>query len=209
MPRTHYLRDLPTDVDEAVIVGSGPTKFDYLQLGSVFGPIFFINQAWKVSKYAMLSTQRYFVTHHISQFLDMPDLLTVFIRTMRFEEGADYHGHMHSRFEPYGSYMECDCQADDEVLSEDFFNNHSWLRDPSVCRAFNRSLAGFGSATTAIHLAYLMGAKKLVMIGCDPMSKTDKYDKRFGDGQMKFAPDKVKANNLHLPKLLDMKVNYR
>ena len=209
MPCIGHLRDLPTGGKCAVIVGSGPTKFDYSDLRYVYDPVFFINRTHELQHH-VLQAPKFFVTHHISQFTRVAEHLpTIFIKKMIHEEGLDYAGVMEARLTPLGHYLECECQADDEVLTETFFKRHGWLLDRDICRAYSRSLAGFGSATTAIHLAYLMGCKELVMIGCNPELATIKYDKRIGEGQMMFSPDKVKANNRELPKLLGMKVQFR
>lgn len=197
------LRDLGP---EAVIVGSGPTRFDYRRLMYVTAPVFFINRAHLLCRMCR-SSKQYFVTHHISKYRNVP-IKTIFIERMRYEEGLDYAGHMSARVYPEGPYIPVQCQADDEVLTAAFFIKYPWLLDRDFVEMYSRLVAGFGSATTAIHAAWFAGCQKLTMIGCNPDCLDNGYDPRLGEGQMAFAPEKVKENNRNLPGLLGMRVRY-
>lgn len=194
---------------EAVIVGSGPTRFDYRRLMYVTSPVFFINRAHALARFCR-SKKQYFVTHHISQYRNVPLLRTIFIEQMWYEEGRDYAGHMSARVYPEGPYIPVKCQADDEVLTAEFFVKYPQLLDREFVAMFSRLVAGFGSATTAIHAAWFSGCQKLTMIGCNPDCPDNGYDLRLGQdlGEMAFAPEKVKENNRNLPGLLGMRVRY-
>lgn len=192
--------------DEVVIMGSGPTTFDYNELSRIHEPIFFINGTHQFSDICP-SKHKYFFTHHISRYTDvMP--VTVWIKAMYFDEEESYGGCMYAKTFPKNEYITIDCQADDEVITPEFLARHPFLLDRDEVSNRNRLLAGFGSATTAIHAAWFAGCKKITFIGCNPDMAGIARDVRIG-GQLDWSPDKVKENNRQLPKLLGLNVVHK
>jgi hypothetical protein len=198
------LRELKQKFSDVVIVGSGPTNFDYADFKQIHEPIVFINQSHQFSE-VCASRHQYFVTHHIMSFPRVRPV-TVFLERF-FVEGTDYGGVLIAKTKPRGPYFSVDAQAEDEVITKAFMRQNAWMLDRDQVVEKNRLMALFGSTTTALHLAWLMGATRVRMIGCNPDSTTDRHDSRI-EGKMTFSPDKVKQNTRLVPGYFDLRVTH-
>lgn len=198
------LQKLKEKFSEVVIVGSGPTSFDYADFKQIHEPVLFINQTHQFSSVCP-SRHQYFVTHHIMSYPRVRPV-TVFLERF-FVEGTDYDGVLIAKTKPRGRYFSVDAQAEDEVITKAFVRRNSWMLDRDQVVQKNRLMALFGSATTALHLAWLMGATRVTMIGCNPDSATDRHDRRI-EGKMIFSPDKVKQNTRLVPEYFDLRVTH-
>ena len=198
------LEALRDKFSEAVIVGSGPTRIDFNDFGHIHEPVVFINQMHKFSSVCP-SEHQFFVTHHITSY---PAVLPVTVFLERFfVENRDYEGVMVARTKPRGRYFSVDAQGEDEIITEEFARRHSWMFDREQVVLKNRLMALFGSVTTALHLVWLMGAKHVKMIGCDPNSDSDRHDRRI-EGRMVYSPEKVKKNTQLVPEYLQLAVTH-
>lgn len=195
------LRALKNRYDEVVIVGSGPTTFDY-DFSKIHEPVFFINDMHRYSAVCP-SKDQYFFTHHITKFPSVQPT-TIHIERMYYDV-VDYRGVLKATAEPEGRYIGVDCQASEDVANEYFFKEHPWLLDRDEVAERNRLLAFFGSITTVIHAAWYVGAKKVTMIGCNPDSPDARHDQRVL-GKMLYQPEKIKQSTRILPEVLHMNV---
>ncbi|MFM8312789.1 MAG: hypothetical protein ACKOA8_00720 [Deltaproteobacteria bacterium] len=199
------LTKLKDSCTEAVIIGSGPTFFDYSELSQFEHlPVLFINQMHQVSHFCP-SPRQYFFSHHIDSYLNVSPT-TVWIRRMYLADNG-YRGHIETRSKPKNKFLTIDCQSQDIVADDNFFKTHDWLLDKNEVLIRNRFLALFGTITTAMHFAWFCGAKKLIMIGCNPYSGSVDHDPRIG-GTMTCGPDMVHKNTVLLPRYLNIEVEH-
>lgn len=200
------IRCLRDKFREVVIMGTGPTTVDYEEMmPQIHEPIFFINAAHRYSEMCA-SKHQYFVTHHISEYFTVRPV-SVFIEKMVLDCDVNYSGTLHAKRAPTGDYIPVQCQAVDEVITAEFLSMYPHLLDKDEVDRRNMLLAGFGSATTAIHAAWYAGCRRVAFIGCNPDVLGTAKDARFG-GRLNFEPDKVKENNRRLPKLLNLNVTH-
>lgn len=190
---------------EVIIVGSGPTSFKYEDFSKVYEPIFFINDTHKFSSICP-SKNQYFFTHHITKYPEVKPT-TVFIEKMYYDIG-DYRGVLTATGKPVGQFIMTNCQASEDSANETFFQEHKWLYDKDEVVSRNRILAFFGSVTTALYMAWFVGANKITMIGCDPRTIGDNHDIRFG-GKMLYQPDKIKQSVAKMAEILNLNIFYK
>jgi hypothetical protein len=198
------LHDLRDRFAKAVIVGSGPTSFDFTDFENIHDPVIFINQMHTFSSICP-SRNQYFVTHHITQYPQVRPV-TIFLERFFIETG-DYDGVLVAKLRPKGRYIAVDAQCEDEVITDAFARKHSWMFDRDKVVQKNRLMALFGSVTTALHLAWLMGVKDVDMIGCNPDSPSNRHDRRI-EGRMVHSPEKVKQNTRLVPAFLQLAVTH-
>ena len=206
-----HLRHLKDVFSEVIIVGAGPTQFDYNEFSNIHEPIFFINRTHKFSENCP-SEHQYFFTHHITEFEDVQPI-TIYIEKMYYDL-HDYRGFLMAQGEPKNRHIRLDVQAAEEVIDEEFLETHSWLLDKEEVSNRNRLMSGFGSVTTVFHMAWFVGAKKVTMIGCNPELPTNAHDDRLikmglsPHKKMIYGGDKIKENTRVLPVLLGLNVEH-
>ena len=194
---------------EVVIAGAGPTTFDYNDFAKISEPVFFINRMHKFSD-GCLSEHQYFFTHHITEFQEVKPT-TIHIEKMYYDY-LDYKGFLTAQARPKNRHIAIDVQATEEVIDKEFLETHPWLLDKKEVIRRNRLLAGFGSVTTAIYMAWFVGAKQVTMIGCNPDSQSAAHDDRLckmglsPHKAMIYGPDKIKENTRVMPDLLGLNV---
>lgn len=198
-PRTiAFMKNL---FDEVVIAGSGPTSFDYNNFCDIHEPVFFINDMHVFAEICP-SEHKYFFTHHPMKYQYVKPI-PVHIQRM-FVDDSDYQGVLYAHTVPKDQqYIQIDVKSIDDTIDQSFLDKHKFLLDRDEVAERNMLLAGFGSATTAIHAAWFAGAKKVTFIGCNPDVEGIQRDPRIG-GKLNYGPDLVKANNRMLPKLLGL-----
>lgn len=159
-----------------------------------------------------LSEHQYFFTHHITEFTEVAPT-TIFIEKMYYDY-VDYKGFLVAQARPKNKHISVDVQATEEVIDEEFLETHSWLLDREEVTRRKRLMSGFGSVTTAIYMAWYVGAKKVTMIGCNPDSPTAAHDERLNPmglspyKKMLYGPDKIKENTREMPRLLGLNVEH-
>jgi len=199
------IKELKNKFNEVIIVGSGPTSFKYEDFAQIHEPIFFINDTHQFSDICP-SKNQYFFTHHITNYLNVAPI-TIFIERMHYDMG-DYKGVLNVTAKPVGQFISVDCQASEDVADIDFFQWHQWLYNKDEVVSRNRILACFGSATTALYMAWFVGANKITMIGCNPQTVENDHDIRIG-GKMLYQPHKVKQSVENLSNILKLNIIHK
>ena len=162
-----------------VIVGRGPTAFDFARLADVADPIIFINDAVQLEGHATASVETFFFAHDACQRVWLtPELKSTAVLPRMEPSGEPAHPHQKRLF----------VLETPEALSVPRLVIYDWggrywaqgrslaefTREEIACAGTlalgggnnDKSLAG-GTIHSAIHFAWLCGATEIAFIGCD------------------------------------------
>jgi len=155
-----------------IIVGSGPTDFDYKDLDKLKNPILFIND----SVFLGDKKGRYFFTHHpdIERWLSLKS-------TYIFAETRNKKPYTEKR--PEGPYVPIHLKSNQIRGHAGKFLAHeripSWTLDKKYMIEHNILFSHWGSITSLIHFIWFCGAKKAIGIGISKDYENSNHDSRI------------------------------
>ena len=162
-----------------VVVGKGPTEFQFPNLASITDPIIFINDAVQFECFAVNSAETFFFAHDECQAVWLtPELSSTAVlpRASTPQEEARHHPHQNRLFAAdhvqqladLRSYITYEWEGRDDALLD--------MRRDQVA-SDGRLYANCGTIHSAIHFAWLCGATEIAFIGCDGTGLD--YDERI------------------------------
>jgi hypothetical protein len=162
----------------AVIVGSGPTTYNYKDLEKISGPIGFINDAtFVIPKH---TADHFFFTHHqdIKRFWDTDAIYLRWIRMTKFRFLKIYFprlivakpkNFLDVKFVHFGQ---------DEPTFP------AWSLDKDYIAKTGKLHVNRGSITGMIHFLWFCGIKEVLGIGINPATINQPHDSRIGIAQV-------------------------
>lgn len=168
---------------ECVVVGSGPTKFDYTELSKYTCPIFLINDTINFEQYVETG---FFFTHHPEKYADKISKLTFFYPETYTRRKLDdslwdkselgvYDGHyvyhkeqIESPVVYYNVSTHCShihWENNEDVSTTGF---PEWCFDKSEVVRRNALFGHTGSITTLLHFLWFSNFEHATLIGCNP-----------------------------------------
>lgn len=164
----------------AVVVGSGPTTFQYEDLSKFNCPIFFINDTVRYESYAKIKP--FFHSHHRSLYVQLVKRSTFLFPLVQYRGNnvIEYEKGM-----PLSNYIPFDMQLD--ITKNDYENNLSlsnfpdWVLDKEKVCDKNCLFGHTGTITTLLHFIWFCNFNKITFIGCNPKFISSGHDKRIID----------------------------
>lgn len=158
-----------------VVIGSGPTKFDYRKLDNINDPILFLNDAvWLGDR-----EDRFFFTHHT----EVERWLSVKSTYIFIEDRINSGGTKFAQTKPHGKYLPIKIEMDKrfpQVLGRILDQNlPDWALDKDKVLTRKTFCAHIGSISTLIHFLWFCGVKKILGIGINNTYTTLKHDPRI------------------------------
>ena len=155
--------------DRAVLVGSGPTLFDYTKLSELNCPVFFINDTVAFEKY--VECDSFFSTHHRPLFTEKV-FRSKFLYPLSYLRPEIEHPYRHSlgpfvNSIPYQLVTHCTKQENDDNVPISCFP--FWSKDRDWIDETGWLLGHTGSITSTIHFIWYCGFTELTLIGCNPV----------------------------------------
>lgn len=158
-----------------VVVGSGPTKFDYKELDDITDPIIFLNDAVFLGD----RKDRFFFTHHT----EIERWLSVKSTYIFVEDRINSGGNEFSQTKPYGKYLPIKIEMDKKfpkVLGRVITKNlPDWALDKDHILKHKTFCAHIGSITTLIHFLWFCGTQRILGIGINNIYTTLNHDPRI------------------------------
>ena len=140
---------------EVVVVGAGPTSWDYRDLASVPSPIVFINDAVSVVPH---TDNHYFFSIHQEKYAAVDDVLWL-------------------------KWVGSIAQPSRGVAINYVWPRHRrrdlWQLDPDFCAAHNRLAVRHGSLSGVLPFVWFCGAKRILGIGINPETAGQGHDPRL------------------------------
>jgi len=163
------------------IVGKGPTRFDYANLGDIEGPIIFLNDAVQQEGLAGRSAETFLFSHDQCQMTWIEPGLTSTVVIPR-ANAVSSGGKQLLSAEVLGERGNCARCITYEWRDEwrQTPQDVAYLTDRDKIATTGHLYIRSGTIHTAIHFAWLCGATEITFIGCDGAESAGlAYDKRI------------------------------
>jgi hypothetical protein len=182
---------------QCVLIGSGPTKFNYENLTNFNCPIFFINDTIRFEKFSI--KESFLFTHHPNKFKNLVQKSTFFYpeRYLRRklddtiwaqnESGIHNGNYVYPKeitTSPCVVYYDilCHCSHIDWERNNNVKDTGfpDWAFDKDECIKRNSLFGHTGTITTLIHFLWFSGFEKTLIIGCNPIFRDEhRHDTRI------------------------------
>lgn len=158
------------------VVGRGPTLFDYSQLASVQGPLFFVNDAVSQECHLAEGQPSFFFAHDASMTKWLPIVRSIPTLVVDHPHaGPDNKGLLRGADDPVLAL------AGDVIL----YHQHGELAQEEILRHSREEIARarqlhirYGTIHPLIHFAWYTGCAELNFVGCDGLPNIG-YDSRL------------------------------
>ena len=158
----------------AVVVASGPTNFEYPRLSEFQCPVFLVNDTIRLEHFVQ-SEHCFFFSHHPYQFQDLVHKSVFFypLRYIRLDETFPCDEKLSElssslRVVFHDLHIGCnkeEWRANQSITQERF---PVWCLDRGLVVDKNALFGHTGSITSLIHFLWFCGIQKVRMIGCCP-----------------------------------------
>lgn len=152
------------------IVGKGPTGFDYSTLSEAPGPVVFINDAVQLEKYLRKDQPSFFFAHDSGQscWINQIKSVPVLPLSSKDAERITWERLCGKRAGYYYLWQEAYLKSPGLILT---------LSKEDVAASDSLFISS-GTLHSAIHLAWLAGAERILFVGCDARTRSS-YDGRI------------------------------
>ncbi len=202
--------------DRFTIVGKGKTRFDYVGLAEITGPIAFINDAVHFAEQATSASARYFFAHEPCQAVHVHKGMcarAVLPRSCKPNHSGKKMFTWETIGAPAGDYDGIDYAYNAMWYDYDIQRLGQFSRDEIVRKGLTISA---GTLLTVTHFIWFCGGQQVTLIGCDAHNAESEkpavsYDRRIplpSGCSPRGEAGEIKRRSEHMAEVLGLAFTY-